>query len=108
MRLLSLFKPKKNYLELLVIELKQDKERLIQEVQELKKELKEQQIKTKENTETHKEFNFTKLELKIINCIETKNPKNLNELALLTTIKKSSLNVYLSKLRVKGYNISYR
>jgi len=105
------FKPKPpevvepNYLEALVLELKQDKDRLLLEVEGLKKEielLKQTPIKEK------KQVKLTKQELRIIKCYEDHKPETLDKLAELTKIKKSSLSVYLSKIRKKEIIISFK
>src|SRR6056297_2049685 len=110
MGLLSIFKPKKNYLELLVAELKQDKERLIKENEDLKQYIKQlQEVTIKEETiKKDKSNKLTKLENNILNIINRYNPQTLNDLVKLSKIPKPSLNVYLSKMRKKGIQIDYK
>ena len=108
MDLLSLFKPKRNYLELLVSELKEDKLRLLKEVEELKEQLQEvKEFKINENIkEVHKVL--TPLEEKIVKAYEDNKPNTLKELAKLSNVKVNSLSVYLSKIRTKGFKIDFR
>jgi len=112
--LLNIFKPKPNYLEALVLELKQDKDRLLLEVERLKEDkkrlLSELDI-LKQQTEIKEEIKIkplTKQELRITECYEMNKPETLNKLAELTKIKKSSLSVYLSKIRKKGIKINFK
>ena len=121
--LANIFKSKElRYLEGFVLELKQDKTLLQEEIKQLKEDiavLRQENIKlnnklnininNNNNVNNNKNIKLTKLETKIYNSYMKHNPKTMTDLSKLTGVKESSLRVYCSKLNKKVQTpISFR
>lgn len=112
--LAKLFKSKEIlYLESFIAELKQDKERLIKEVDELKTKIQilnektlSNKIKSSQNSSNNTKKKLSKLELRVYSGIKDNNYNNIEEVSKDLNIKLSSLRVYIGRIRKKGYIVN--
>jgi len=102
MGFLNFFKPKQDIRDLMILELKQDKERLIAEITELK------QIINKKNKPLNLENKpLSKSEQKIYNLFKLKSPSNFEQLSQICKIKETSLRTIVSRINQKGFKIKF-
>lgn len=105
---------KERYLLSTIAELKKDKDYLLEQlsqkdtlIKDLLQTLNTNSTNIKKSSQNGSTKPLTKLESKIYNTFKS-NPKiNLNSLSKKLNLKSSSLRVYCSKIRKKGYNISF-
>jgi len=108
MGILNFFQ-KKDYKELLIYELKQDKDRLHNENNELKQVIKQLESLVLNNSNKPKNKllgkKLSKSELNLLNLYNKHKPQNINEFSKITKIKVTSLYVICNRIKNKGFDI---